>query len=156
MVPRTILWGDARTLKARAKDRDGNKTEEKDMEARTGQKDVVERKVVVRVAVKGKASGAWGRLNSLGEWEPWTEDAAARDEYGEEWIRPLGCVKEVVEKKVTEPIKFQGRWEVLMEEDEVVVDFGYSLIINNEEFVFTESELQYMIDQVKNFKAGEK
>ena len=44
----------------------------------------------------------------------------------------------------------------VMEEDEVVVDFGYSLIINNEEFVFTESELQYMIDQVKNFKAGEK
>ena len=44
----------------------------------------------------------------------------------------------------------------VVEEDEVVVDFGYSLIINNEEFVFTESELQYMIDQVKNFKEGEK
>jgi len=42
----------------------------------------------------------------------------------------------------------------IVEEDDVVVDFGYSLIINNEEFVFTESELQYMIDQVKNFKEG--
>lgn len=43
----------------------------------------------------------------------------------------------------------------VIEEDEVVVDFGYSLIVNNQEFVFTESELQYMIDQVKDFKAGE-
>lgn len=43
----------------------------------------------------------------------------------------------------------------VIEEDEVVVDFGYSLIINNGEFVFTESELQYMIDQIKDFKEGE-
>ena len=44
----------------------------------------------------------------------------------------------------------------IVEEGEMVVDFGYSLIIDNEEFVFTESELQYMIDKVKNFKEGEK
>ena len=44
----------------------------------------------------------------------------------------------------------------VVEEDEVVVDFGYSLIIDNEEYVFTESELQYMIDRVKDFKGGEK
>ena len=43
----------------------------------------------------------------------------------------------------------------IVEDGEVVVDFGYSLIINNEELVFTESELQYMIDQVKDFKEGE-
>lgn len=43
----------------------------------------------------------------------------------------------------------------ITEEDEVVVDFGYSLIIANEEYVFTESELQYMIDRVKDFKEGE-
>ena len=43
----------------------------------------------------------------------------------------------------------------IVEDSEVVVDFGYSLIINNEEFVFTESELQYMTDQVKDFKEGE-
>ena len=43
----------------------------------------------------------------------------------------------------------------IFEDDEVVVDFGYSLIVNNEEFVFTESELQYMIAQVKDFKEGE-
>tara|TARA_Y100000588_G_scaffold170332_1_gene184129 strand:- start:3665 stop:3856 length:192 start_codon:yes stop_codon:yes gene_type:complete len=43
----------------------------------------------------------------------------------------------------------------IVEDGEVVVDFGYSLIIDNEEFVFTESELQYMIDQVKDFKEGE-
>ena len=44
----------------------------------------------------------------------------------------------------------------VVEEDEVVVDFGYSLIINNEEYIFTESELQYMMDKVKNMKEGEK
>ena len=43
----------------------------------------------------------------------------------------------------------------VVEDGEVVVDFGYSLIIDNEEFVFTESELQYMIAQVKDFKEGE-
>ena len=34
------------------------------------------------------------------------------------------------------------------------VDFGFSLIVNNREIVLTESELQYMIEQVENIKLG--
>lgn len=34
------------------------------------------------------------------------------------------------------------------------VDFGFSLIVNNREIVLTESELQYMLEQVDNIKLG--
>ena len=38
---------------------------------------------------------------------------------------------------------------------EIEIDFAFSVVANNREYVFTESELQYMIDQVKDFKEGE-
>ena len=43
----------------------------------------------------------------------------------------------------------------IVEDGEMVVDFGYSLIIDNQECVIAESELQYMLNQVKDFKEGE-
>ena len=38
---------------------------------------------------------------------------------------------------------------------ELQIDFAFSVVANNREYNFTESELQYMMDQVKSMKEGE-
>lgn len=38
---------------------------------------------------------------------------------------------------------------------EVEIDFAFSIVANNREYNFTESELQYMMDEVKAMKEGE-
>ena len=39
---------------------------------------------------------------------------------------------------------------------ELEIDFAFSIVANNREYVFTESELQYMMDEVKTMKEGER
>lgn len=37
---------------------------------------------------------------------------------------------------------------------EVEIDFAFSIVANGREYVFTESELQYMMDEVKGMEEG--
>tara|TARA_R100001594_G_scaffold4891_1_gene16131 strand:- start:27 stop:221 length:195 start_codon:yes stop_codon:yes gene_type:complete len=38
---------------------------------------------------------------------------------------------------------------------DIEIDFAFSIVANNREYIFTESELQYMMDEVKSMKEGE-
>lgn len=44
---------------------------------------------------------------------------------------------------------------VNLETSDIEVDFAYSLIVNNREVLLTESELEYMLDSVRDLKEGD-